>query len=161
MKRPKEKQSSRSGNVRVLRPVPPPQPFDPETSSESLHELAENARVSMQHAVDATVHFSEKEIADTILVVLDGTSPIAPLTMREHGRKMFGSNLVPRHTLIDSIKRADSEVAKRLAEPAKCGHLQYFISTALGGDIRCTVCDLQLKPVAAVGAVAGDTKDAN
>lgn len=164
MKRPKEKQSSRSGNVTPIIPEishAPTEPHDPVAASESLYDLVENAHVSMQHAVDATLHFSKEEIASTILVVLDGTSPIAPMSMRAQGHKVFGSNLVNRKILINAIKQANSALAKKLAEPASCGHLQYFVSTAMGGDIRCTECDLQLKPIIVAGAMAAAAKDSN
>ncbi len=154
-KQPKNKQTVRSGNVRLLRPAAPP--FDPMESSDSLENLIANARVSMQHAVNAAEKFSDEEIANTVLVVLDGTSPIAPIEMRKHGKKMFGSNLVPRKILIDSIEKAEPVAAGRLAVIPECGHLQYFVSTLLGGDIRCTRCDLGMKPGDVVSGMDGNS----
>lgn len=125
---------------------PAPAVFDPYEASDSIEDLVTRARVSMQHAVDATRDYTEQQILDTILVVLDGTSPLAPQAFMIEGQKAFGSNLVDRDTMCRIVQRMDPNAAKKLAHPADCGHLQYFASTNMGGVVMCTVCDLQLKP---------------
>ena len=132
-----------------MEPVANPLPqveFDPYDSSDALEELVKNARASMQHAVNYAADYSEEKIADTVLVVLDSTSPIAPAEMKANGQKVFGSNLVNRGDLIRIMKTRFPGIVEKLSESAPCGHLQYFASTIAGGVIMCTRCDLKLAP---------------
>ena len=148
MARKSEKQTSRSGNVHVetvAKPTPQVE-FDPYDGSDAIEELVKNARTSMQHAVNYASDFSEEKIADTVLVVLDSTSPIAPPEMKANGQRVFGANLVNRGDLIRIVKARFPGVAEKLTTQTACGHLQYFASTIAGGVIMCTRCDLKLTP---------------
>ena len=165
MARIKEKQSSRSGNVSPpsLAPstVPPeelsaeplaapsdePEQFDAMTASESLHDLVERCTDQIQEGIDKTLHFTGEQMESAVLIIMDGSSPLAPIDMQQKGKAAARVGLISRKKLVDFTASKNEDLSRSLSRPLQCGHLQYFVSTSMGAALACVLCDLRMKPV--------------
>lgn len=154
MARKSEKQTSRAGgNVRlttVNHPAISTDPFDPMDGSEAMVNFLEKAREMIQRGVDDSASFTDQQIRDVLLVVLDGTSPIAPAAIRPFGKEKVGGRLLPRKAVIADFDASGMKISdafrETLSTPAACGHLQYFASIGAASVVQCVKCDLDVTP---------------
>lgn len=173
MARIKEKQSSRSGNVSPPSLAPStvpteelsaepsvelstdtsatqfsePEQFDAMTASESLHDLVERCTDQIQEGIDKTLHFTGEQMESAVLIIMDGSSPLAPIDMQQKGKAAARVGLISRKKLVDFTASKNEDLSRSLSRPLQCGHLQYFVSTSLGAALACVLCDLRMKPV--------------
>lgn len=132
------------------------QPLAPETRqdiSEDLVRLVTHAREGIQQEVNRSAFHPPVE--DLIVLVLDGTSPLAilaPAPVRAGGAGKLLAKLMDRESLIRGLKDIYPILAEALKHPSACGHLEYLATTEKGGVLLCTSCDLGLKPKASAKA---------
>lgn len=127
---------------------PPSPPASDARISADLSALTDRARdgIAAQAALRATVAAPD---GDLVVLVLDGTSPLAflaPPEFRAGGGASVSARLMFRAELAARVRDRFPGLADQLAVPLPCGHLAYFVTTATGGALTCTVCELGLTP---------------
>lgn len=114
---------------------------------DEFRDLAKRAEEGIQKKLNHTLLPDSPPASEVLVVVCDGTSPIAPAGMRQHGPKILGVDLRKREAMFDLIEKIDPEAAARLRRPPpECGHVEVFVSTASGGETFCATCDFGLYP---------------
>jgi hypothetical protein len=85
---------------------------------------------------------------DLVLLIVDGTSPLAPREIKQAGAKGVGLNVAIREPFAEILKLDPRyvDLVRCLSVPAACGHLEFVASTADGFLIRCTQCMLGIQP---------------
>lgn len=124
--------------------------------SEDLVNLVERAREGMQQEVNRSVF--HPPVSDLIVLVLDGTSPLAglaPPAIKAGGAGKIAAKLMDRASLIRGLRDIYPVLAEALTQPAICGHeehLEFLATTAKGGVLLCCTCDEGMKPKASAKA---------
>ncbi len=147
-RKPKEKQQSRAGNVEVTEEIVS-RNYSPQEMGESLDDLVQRARQGIQHELNITANPKYKYAAkDLIMLVMDGSSPLAALVPPEQhftGKKMVLVRVWLRSGLMSASVKIADQLREILSQPSPCGHLQYLVSTSFGGAIECVTCGLNMK----------------
>ena len=149
---------ARAGNVAVAAAEGPPR-GDDVAATAPPPEARERGR--MQVVLDAADEGIREAAAaaargglapgEHVVVVVDGTSPLAPPAVRKDGARGYGVRLARRGLLADALREALPEAAAQLDAPLACGHLACLASTADGALLLCTACDLGAGPGDAAG----------
>lgn len=132
--------------------LPPKVQATREQISESLVRLVRTAHRDIQRELNLTLSEKCPPMKEMIMLVMDGESPlavVAPPQLRQHGARGYAARLVPRSSLATLVTSAYPMLAQALSQPGECGnedHLEYIVSTGLGGVLKCVQCDLQLSP---------------
>ncbi len=110
---------------------------------ESIKDLLDRAEVGMLEQSAKLKNFVTPA-SDMVLMVLDGTSPLAPPQARKQGKAALGVRLMHRIEAVSRIRVIDKDRATELDRSSPCGHLEYFATTALGGKLSCMTCELKI-----------------
>jgi len=117
-----------------------------EEISDDISNLLERTREGIQQEINRAALFPP--VAELVLLVLDGTSPLATLAppdIRAGGANKVAATVLRRADLVRSLNVVYPILAAALDSPSKCGHLEYLATTVRGGVLLCTDCDLGLK----------------
>lgn len=122
--------------------------------SEDLVAIVNRAMPGIQQETNFLSRPDCPEAKNLILVVIDGTSPLAyfaPESVRRGGNSRTAVRLMSRSEVARFLAVDFKPMAQRILEgPGKdCGHddhLEYLVSNDRGGAIRCVECDLGVTP---------------
>ena len=111
-----------------------------------LETVGPRIREEVARAYDPSSTMGKPE--SLIMLIADGTSPIAPSEIRKIGAKGVSTGVAIRSSLAEILKTNPlfAPMLERIRTPAKCGHLEFLASTRAGNLIQCTQCDLGVQP---------------
>lgn len=132
-----------------------PQAIQEAHMSAEIKQLLQNASGAVSQALVATCSpDAVVKPADAIVLVVDGTSPMAPPELKKIGKKGFGVGASVRAQLAKVMaaeSRVNPAIAEKIGKGQTCGregHVDVCVSVASGCLIGCAECDLGFKRTA-------------